>query len=177
MTKLTERFVIGRIGKPHGLNGELRIWPLTDRIERFNDLKFCYIEDQAGNIKDKLEITGCRIIHSQVNLRFKNVTDRTAAEKLKNYFLSVDRLEAIELSENSYFIADLIGCEVYDGEKGYLGKVVKIQKNTGRDVVIVNKDGKKDLLYPNSLKVVQKIDLDKKRIDVELPKGLYEIYR
>ncbi|NLM18762.1 MAG: 16S rRNA processing protein RimM [Clostridiaceae bacterium] len=177
MADLTERFVIGRIGKPRGLNGELRVFPLTDEIERFQDLKYCYLEDRQENILTELEISECRIVHDQVSIRFKDYDTRDLAEKLKNQFISVARSEAIDLTEDEYFVADLIGCEVYDQSYGYLGKIFNIQKNSAHDVTIVRKPGKKDLLYPNLRSIVKQIDLDNRRIDVTLPSGLYEIYR
>ncbi|HHU53545.1 MAG TPA: 16S rRNA processing protein RimM [Clostridiaceae bacterium] len=177
MTNLTERFVIGRIGKPRGLKGELRVFPLTDEIERFQNLKSCYLEDQQENILAELQIAKCRIVHDQVSIIFKNYDTRDLAEKLKNQFISVARSEAIVLSEDEYFVADLIGCEVYDQNKGYLGIVSQIQKNSANDVVIVCKSGEKDLLYPNLRNIVQQVDLAQGRIDVLLPPGLYEIYR
>lgn len=177
MAILTERFVIGRIGKPRGLKGELRVFPLTDDIERFRNLKFCYLEDHRENILAELQIDKCRIGHDQVSITFKNYDTRDLAEKLKNQFISVARSEAIDLAEDEYFVADLIGCEVYDQNHGYLGNISQIQKSSAHDVAIVQKSGEKDLLYPNLRSVVQRIELDKRRIDVVLPPGLYEIYR
>ncbi|NLJ70155.1 MAG: 16S rRNA processing protein RimM [Clostridiaceae bacterium] len=177
MANLTERFIIGRIGKPRGLKGELRVFPLTDDIERFHNLKCCYLEDQDENILAELEIAECRIVQDQVSIKFKNYNTRDLAEKLKNQYISVARSEAIDLTKDEYFVADLIGCEVYDQSFGYLGKIFQIQKTSAHDVTIVRKPGKKDLLYPNLRSVVKKIDLDKRKIDVNLPTGLYEIYR
>ena len=177
MTNLTERFVIGRIGKPRGLKGELRVFPLTDEIERFRNLKYCYLEDQQENVLAELQIAECRIGHDQVSIKFKNYDTRELAEKLKNQFISVARSEAIDLDEDEYFVADLIGCEVYDTNYGYLGKIFKIQKSSAHDVTIVRKSGEKDLLYPNLRSVVKKIDLDNHKVDVTLPFGLFEIYR
>lgn len=177
MTNLTERFVVGRIGKPRGLKGELRVFPLTDNIQRFKDIKVCYVEDQAGKIKQQLQIEKCSIVHTQVFIKFKDISNRNSAEKIKNLFLSLDRAEAIELSADSYFIADLIGCSVFDQEKGYLGDIAQIDKNISNDVVIVKKAGEKDLLYPNLKSIVKNVDLSSRRVDVVLPDGLYEIYR
>ena len=177
MTNLTERFVIGRIGKPRGLKGELRVFPLTDEIERFENLKYCYLEDQRENILTELQIVECRVVHDQVSIRFKNYDTRELAEKLKNQFISVARSDAIDLTEDEYFVADLIGCEVHDQSYGYLGKIFQIQKSSAHDVTIVRKPGEKDLLYPNLRSVVEQIDLDNRRVNVILPSGLYEIYR
>lgn len=177
MANLTKRFVIGRLGKPRGLKGELRVFPLTDDVERFRDLKFCYLEDEQENIKQKLEIDKSNIVHSQVFLTFKGINNREAADLLKNHYLSVERSEAIELSQDTYFIADMIGCEVHEESKGYLGKVFQIDKNASTDVVVVKKPKEKDLLYPNLKSIVKNVDLIGRRIDVELPNGLYEIYR
>lgn len=177
MNHLIKRFVIGRLGKPRGLNGELRVFPLTDKIERFNNLKSCYLENEDGKIQMELKIASSRIVHQQISLTFDLIDTREKANQIKGLYLSVDRSDAISLPEDSYFIPDLIGCQVYDNLFGFLGKISDIQKHANADVVIVSAKDKKDLLYPNLKSIVQKVDLEKRRIDIKLPNGLYEIYR
>ena len=177
MSHLTERFVIGRIGKPRGLKGEVRVFPLTDQVERFENLTSCYLEDEAGNVLMKLDLANVRIVQNQVSLVFKQMFNREAADKITGLYLSVDRSDAIDLPDDSFFIPDLIGCDVYDQSYGYLGMISDIQQYSNADVVTVKDKGKKDLLYPNLKSIVQNIDLERKRVDVNLPNGLYEIYR
>ncbi len=177
MSQLVERFVIGHLGKPRGLKGELKVFPLTDDVKRFKKLKKCYLEDAAGNIHDELNVAFAHIANHNLSIAFSGITNREQAENLKGLYLSIDRAEAIELEEDTYFIADLIGCSVYDQEHGYLGKISRIQSNVSADIVIVHDAGKNDLLYPNLKSIVKHISIAERRIDLILPEGLYEIYR
>lgn len=177
MSPFVKKLIIGHLGKPRGLKGELKVFPLTDDINRFKNLKKCYLEDASGNVQYELNIAHVRIADSNLSLAFAGIANREQAEKLKNLYLSIDRSEAIELEEDSYFIADLIGCSVYDAKHGYLGKVSRVQSNVGADIVIVHDPAKKDLLYPNMKSIVRNISISGSRIDLVLPEGLYEIYR
>ncbi|NLJ95282.1 MAG: 16S rRNA processing protein RimM [Clostridiaceae bacterium] len=175
--KLSEKLVIGRLGKARGLKGEIRVKSLSDDPKRFINLETCQLENEAGNVLSTKEVVDCRVINQDVWIRFKDVSDRDAAESLRGLYLSVDREDAIPLTEDSFFVVDLIGCSVYDQEKGLLGKVSYIQSNPSADIIYVKKAGEEDLLYPNLKTIVKNIDLENKRIDVVLPDGLYEIYR
>ncbi len=177
MSQLTEKFVIGRLGKAKGLRGEIKVIPLTDDPKRFNQLKACFLENEKGDLLFEKNIASCHIVNQEVSLRFADITDRNQAEDLRGLYISVKREDAISLKENSFFIADLIGCSVYDQEKGLLGKISHIQSAYSSDIIIVHMDGKKDLLYPNLKSIVQNIDLENQRVDIILPDGLYEIYR
>ena len=75
-----------------------------------------------------------------------------------------------ELEEGEYFIADLIGCEVYENK--YIGILDDIFTAGGGDVYVIKRKGKKDLLLPGLNSVIKNIDLTSRRIDVEIPRGL-----
>ena len=92
------------------------------------------------------------------------------AEKLKNHYIKIPRSDAKSLDEGEYFIADLIGCEVY--EKELIGVLDDIFTAGGGDVYVIKRKGKKDLLLPALSSVIKNIDIVERRIDVEIPRGL-----
>ncbi len=177
MRELKQRLVIGRLGKPRGLKGEVWLYPATDQLDRFTKLRKCFAEDRQGQLVKSLEVISVKLAGHKVCLSFTGCSDRDAAESLTGLYLSVDRAEAVPLEPGEYYIADLIGCRVYDAEHGLLGQVKQVESGTGADVVVVHQAGQKDLLYPNLKSIVQKVDIAGARIDLILPDGLYEIYR
>lgn len=168
---------IGRIGAPHGLRGEIKVQPMTDDINRFKQLKDCFIvtDDEKDRIPAVCE--GVRFLNEQVLLKLKNYEDRDQAAVLRGRLISVDREHAVNLPANTWFICDLIGCEVYAEDTGYLGRLVDVIQQSAHDVYLVRDKSKPDILIPVLKTVVRKVDIEGARIDVKLPDGLYEIYR
>ena len=78
----------------------------------------------------------------------------------------------VELMDDEYFIADLIGCEVYQGE--YIGILSDVFTAGGSDVYVIKREKKNELLLPALASVIKKIDVEQKRIDVEIPRGLLD---
>jgi len=120
---------------------------------------------------------GARFSGDQVLLKLKGISDRTAAEQLKGRLLSVTREHAVALPPDTWFICDLLGCDVHDQSHGYLGQLKDVQAGPAQDVYVVAKPGQKDVLFPARKTILKHVDLELRRIDVDLPDGLYEIYR
>lgn len=164
---------IGRIINTHGIKGEVKVSSLTDDPERYEKLKT--VNMNLKGIKSVMTITSVKYFKDSVILKFKEINDMDAAEKLKGAMLFVERKDAIKLPEDSFFIGDIIGCEVFDEQRGSLGTVQEVLQTGSNDVYIVNGSGKyKDVLVPALKTVVRKVDIQNKRIDVILPEGLLD---
>lgn len=159
---------IGIIVNTQGIKGEVRVMPLTEKIERFTGLKCVYLDD-AKLIRKDIEYV--RYHKNFVLIKFKGIDNMNDAEKLKNTYILVDRENAIKLPEGSYFICDLIDIDVFDVNGENLGKVADILSTGSNDVYVVKKDGKETLI-PALKSVVKSIDLENNRITVELPEEL-----
>lgn len=168
---------IGRIIGAHGLQGEVKVLPLTDDAKRFLDLDECLIVTPDEKNRVPALAAGARFFNDLVILRLKGVNDRNQAEALKGKLISVDRKHAVVLPPDTWFICDLLGCEVFDDAHGLLGCLADIQPNAAQDVYVIRQPGQKDLLFPALKSILRKVDLDNRRIDVHLPDGLFEIYR
>lgn len=158
--------VIGKIGAPHGVRGEVRIQPLTDFPDRFNGLKRVFLDE-----KIELEIERVKYNNQLIILKFKNFDDRNALEPLKGKLLKVSREEVSPLAHGEYYHFDIIGLEVYNETEEYLGKVIEILKTGSNDVYVVNNE-KQQLLIPALKKVVTKIDIAAGRMNVSLQEEL-----
>jgi 16S rRNA processing protein RimM len=175
---ICSHFVIGIIVGTHGIEGRLRVRPLTDEPDRFLKLTRILLKGISDSFCE-YEVTEAKLHHRQVLLRLNGIDSIDKAQELINRELCVARSEALALDKNSWYIADLIGCRVYDITRGYLGTVKDILQQPHHDVYIVEdkQKKKKDLLFPALKSILISIDPYSERIDVELPAGLYEIYR
>lgn len=165
-----EYFEVGQIVNTFGIKGVLKVKPFTDDIKRFEELKTVYIckKDKL----QKVEIEEVKYHKDMVLLKVKGIDDLNEAEKYKGLFLKIDRADSKKLPEGTYFIADLIGLEVYTDEGTFLGKVDDIFNNGANDVYVIKDELGKQVLLPGTKEVLKLIDLDNEKIIVHLLKGL-----
>ena len=150
---------IGKIVNTYGIKGQLKIVPYTDNIKRFEKLKKIYINEKE-------------YLKNIVILKLQGINTIEQAEEYRNLYMYIDRKDAIKLPKDTYFIRDLIGIEVYtnDGEK--LGIIDDIFKTGSNDVYVVRNSLGKQILLPAISSVIEKIDLENKKVTVNLIKGL-----
>lgn len=165
---MVDYFEIGHISNTHGLKGEVKVRPFTENKKDYERLKSILI-DFNGTLKE-YGIETVRYQKDIVLLKLKEVDNIDEAEKLKGRYIKIPRESAKKIEEDEFFIADLIGCEVYQDE--LLGILDDVFTAGASDVYVVKRKGKKDLLLPAIASVVKKIDIENKRIDVEVPGGL-----
>lgn len=166
---MQKRLEIGQIVNTFGIKGEVKVTPFTDDITRFDDLEKVYVKNKKQSEQYKVENT--RYHKNMVLLKLEGINNPEDAEMLRNAFLEIDREDAIPLEEGTYFIADLIGLDVYTDEGKLLGKVDDIY-NTGANDIYVIKDGLgKQILLPGIKEVIKEVILDEKII-VHLIPGL-----
>ena len=151
-----DRIIVGKIGAARGLDGTLKIIPLTDFEGRFDGLEKIFVGGKLFNVEEVKHISG------QIFIKFAGVDNREDARALTNKFLTVDRKDAAPLADGEFYTFDIIGCEVFDGDKK-LGTVTNVLKTGSNDVFEV--DGK--ILIPALKSVVRSIDIAAKKILVE----------
>ena len=157
---------IGKIVNTYGIKGQLKIVLYTDNIKRFEKLKKIYINEKEYLIEN------VKYIKNIVILKLQGINTIEQAEEYRNLYMYIDRKDAIKLPKDTYFIRDLIGIEVYtnDGEK--LGIIDDIFKTGSNDVYVVRNSLGKQILLPAISSVIEKIDLENKKVTVNLIKGL-----
>ena len=138
------RMDIGRILKPQGIRGEVKVDPLTDDSSRFCVLKSVSV----GNER----IQSVRLSESDkfVYIKFVGVDDRNAAELLRGRFVSVDRASAVPLDAGEFFISDLIGASLaarYDDAEKRIGTVTAVDSFGAADVISVECADGKDMSF------------------------------
>ena len=131
---MEEYLEIGQIVNTNGLKGFLKVKPLTDDITRFEDLETVYIQKHKDLVEFKVQ--DVKYIKNMVLLKLEGIDNIGEAEKYKNFYIKINRKDAVELEENSYFIVDIIGSEVYTEENELLGKVVDVFQTGSNDVSV-----------------------------------------
>ena len=163
-------FEVGQIVNTFGVKGLVKVKPFTDDVERFEELKKVYICKKEK--LEEVEIEEVKYHKDMVLLKLKGIENMNQAEMLKGLYLKIDRKNAKKLPKDTYFIADLLGLDVYSDENEYLGKVDDIFPTGANDVYVVKDENGKQLLLPGISDVIKEIDLEKEKIIVHLLKGL-----
>lgn len=161
---------IGQIVNTYGIKGFLKVVPYTDDITRFENLKSIYIQT-----KKKLEtvhIEEVKYSRNLVLLKLKGIDDINTAEIYKNCYIKIDRSQAVQLPEDSYFIVDLINIEVYTDNNEKLGNIVDVYSTGANDIYVVKNELGKQVLLPAISEVVKNVDIQAKKMIVHLIEGL-----
>jgi len=162
----SEDFVIvGIIGRTRGVHGDVYVTPATDFPERFESIDEIYIKTRTG--WEIIKIVSASIVSGRPVLRFAGIDNREDAARLTNRALAVPRDQAVELPHDTFYIFDLIGCEVFDDRSGkLLGKVTDVEQYPANDIYVLDTiDGKK-VLFPATRDFVKNIDIKNKKITV-----------
>lgn len=168
-----DRLEVGKIVNTHGLRGEVKIVTWTDYPEVFENLEYVYAKKKKEELK--LFIKQIKYQKNNIIVKFSEIDTIDEAETFKNCVLTAEREMLGELPEGTYYIADLIGCEVCDEEGKCLGKVSDVFNTGANDIYAVSAPERKDLLIPVTGETVKSVDIESKKIIVNLPEGLEEL--
>lgn len=167
---MKEYLELGQIVNVRGLKGEVKLNSFAEDDSVFETLKTVFIKKKNEMLEKQIEKVS--YTKNQVVLKFKDCNSIDEAETLRNSYLLVKKQDLGELPEGVYYLADLIGLDVYTENGELLGKVDDIYSTGANDIYVVkNMEGKEKLL-PGIDEVIKNIDLDSGKIIVHLIKGL-----
>ena len=161
---------LGQIVNSKGLKGEVKVNSFTDDNTKFERIPKVFIK-QKDTLKE-YEIEKVGYNKNQVIIKFKNINTIEEAEKLRNSYIVIDRETLDPLPEGVYYIADLIGLDVFTETNEYLGKVDDIFSTGSNDVYVVKDDTGRQKLLPGIDEVIKIIDIESGKIIVNLIEGL-----
>ena len=167
---MQEYLEVGQIVNTNGLKGLLKINPFTDDITRFEKLKTIFIEHKKELLE--FEIESVRYQKKQVLLKLKGIDTIEEAEKYREDYLKIKRNKEEKLPEDTYYIVDLIGLDIYTENGELLGKLDDVFSTGSNDVYVVKNSEGKQILLPAISDVIKNIDLEQKKIVVNLIEGL-----
>jgi len=168
------RVCVARIGAPHGVRGEVRLWSFTADPGAVKDL--CPLETEDG--KRAFTIETLRPAKEFFVVRLNGVADRNAAEALRNVELYVARERLPEPDDEEFYHADLIGLAVVDTGGAALGTVIAVHNFGAGDLIELKRAaGGATVMLPFTQDVVPTIDIAGGRIVVDPPAGALDVSR
>jgi 16S rRNA processing protein RimM len=167
---MLEYLRVGQIINTHGVKGEVKIYPLTDDVMRFKKLKFIFIKN--GDSYNRVDIESVKFVKNFPVLKLSGIESMNDAERYRDVYIYVDRENAVKLKEDTYFIADLIGMDVYTVDDKKIGNITSVFSTGSNDVYEVKMDDGKEILLPAIKDVVKNVDVKERKMHVVLLEGL-----
>ena len=162
--------LIGKIVGAHGIKGTNKICSYAESLSIFKPGSSILIRDNNGREAD-YEIDWIKPHTGTPLLALKGIADRDQAEAMIGGKLFIRQSEMPELDEDTFYWFELIGIDVFTTEEQYLGRIESIIETGSNDVYVV-KNGAKETLVPAIESVVLDVDLEQKRMRIDLPDGL-----
>lgn len=173
---------MARVLRPQGRRGEVACEVLTDFPERLTRLSSVLLWDGNGEPRT-VAVRSCWLSHSrggQVIFHFEGSDSISDAEKLAGLEVQIPFANRVELPRGSYYIGDLIGCEVRTADGTSVGVVNDVQfsgESAAGTPIIVLDSPKGELLIPLAQEICTSIDIAAKRIVIAPPEGLLDLNR
>ena len=169
---MEELFRVGVISNTHGIRGEVKVYPTTDNVRRFDDLKEVILD--TGKEQLILHVTSVKYFKYFVILKFKDFDNINDIIPYKGMDLLVTRENAIPLEEGDYYIADIIGSKVITDEDKILGTLTDVLQTGANDVYVVKTKDGKEVLLPSIEECILDRDIENKIVKVHIMKGLLD---
>lgn len=170
---MEEYLRVGVFASTHGIRGEIKVYPTTDDVGRFRQLKKLVMETRKKE-RIPLEVEGVKFFKGMAILKFKGIDDINEIEKYKGSDLLVSREDAIPLEDGEFYVADLIGLSVVDEKGMELGKLKEVLQTGANDVYVVS-GGERELLLPAIEECILDISPENGWIKVHLMEGLTDL--
>ena len=163
---------VGVITQTHGVRGEVKVFPTTDDPERFLDLKKVLLD--TGKEKISLEIKSVKFFKQFVILKFKGIDNINDIERYKRCPLLVNREDAVDLEEDEYFIADMIGMAVWTDDDKEFGTLKDVIETGANDVYIIQSKDHGEVLVPAIKECIIDVDVEEQKMVIHLMDGLLD---
>lgn len=170
---MTDVLRVGVVTNTHGLQGEVKVFPTTDDPARFKKLKKVLLDDGGKSVE--LEIAGVKFFKNLVILRFRGHDRIEDVMKYKGKDLYVTRENAVKLAKDEYFIADLIGMDVFAEDGSILGTLDDVLQTGANDVYVVKMENGKEVLIPAIRQCILQVDIEERKMRVHLLDGMLDI--
>lgn len=165
--------LLGRVLRPHGIRGELRIEVITAYPERIVPSMSVYIgsDPQEAAAAVKYEVVKVRTHQQYLILQLVGIADRTAADRLRQQYVMIPLEDAIPLEEGEFYLYQVIGLPVYTVDDEYLGEVVEVLETGANDVYVIQ-GPRGEVLLPAIDECVIAVDIKTRKMTVNLMDGL-----
>ncbi len=162
---MAEYLELGKILKPQGIKGEIKLDAYTDSLERFDYLEYVYFKDENEQYT-KINVEKRRTDTKFAYIKLQGTESRDDAERLRGQILYVDRKNAAKLKEGYFYIKDLLGLKVANEDGEVLGTLKDIMQTGSKDIYVVKTKTGKTLMFPSIDGVILTKDLENRVITV-----------
>lgn len=131
------RILIGKVVKPQGVRGELKVYPADTNLDIYKNVKTIYFDN--SNMKIKLQSLSLR--QGFIYIKTPDIKDRNMAELYRNKQVFTDDSQ-LTLKEDTYFVDDLLDKEVVDQSGNFVGTIVDIESYGAADVITILQDSR-----------------------------------
>ena len=165
-------FVIGKILKPHGVKGNVRVFPATDDPSRFEKLSKARIEFEDCREPLLLDIEHVSYIRQFVIIKLKGINSMEKADTLRGGKITVMDNEALPLGPDEYYIRDLYDMRVITDAGEPLGLIADVLETGANDVYVVRPEKGRDILIPAVKQYIVSVDIKARLMIVKMAEGL-----
>ena len=169
-----EQFLrVGVISSTHGIKGEVKVFPTTDDVNRYKDLKEVFLDTGKGRFL--MELEQVKFHKNMVIVKFKGYDNINDIEMYKGKDLLISREHAVSLAPDENFIIDLIGLKVVTDEGKDFGTVKDILQTGANDVYVIDGNDGKEYLFPSIKECILDVNLEEGKVTVHILDGLLDL--
>ncbi len=167
-------FYLGKIAKKFSFKGEVLMYLDTDEPELYENMESVFVEFNKNLVPFFIENSS---LHKNdfLRVKFEDVDDEVEADSILNcdVYLPISMLPKLE--GNKFYFHEVIGFEIEDQRLGIFGKIVSINDTSAQPLFeVIN--GNVEILVPMIDQFLVKIDRENKKVIMDLPEGLVEMY-
>ena len=156
----------GKITSTHGIKGEIKIYPYTDDVDNILNLKKLYIN------KEEYKINSIKFHKNMFIVKLNGINTIEQAEKFRNVLVQREISDEEVLEEDTYYVKDLIGLNVFLEDETLFGKVKDVFQTGANDVYVIETPDSKEVLIPAIKSVVKSVCIVENKMVIELMEGL-----
>lgn len=163
---------LGKIVRPHGIRGEVRVFLFTERPHAFERSASVWIQ-KAEDEPEERSVERVRFAGSHAIVKFFGIDDRNASEALRGAFVALPEDALPPFPEGTYAVSDLVGLEVRTTNHEVVGTLVDVLHMPAHDVYVVDRDGR-ECLIPAVCEFVKRVAVEEGLIEIHVIEGLLE---
>ena len=161
---------VGVITTTHGIRGEVKVYPTTDDVHRFEELESVLLD--TGKEYRELKIKSVKYFKQYAILKFEGIDNINDIEKYKGKSLYVTREHAVKLKKDEYFIADLIDMQVELEDGTLFGVLNDVMQTGANDVYCIQTEEHGEVLIPAIKDCILDVDVETRKMKIHLMDGL-----
>jgi 16S rRNA processing protein RimM len=169
----TDRYIlIGKIGKPHGLRGEVRLHLFSEQPENLKNYRRIFVVSTNGELSQPLQLLSSREQGKAAIIELESISDRDAADRLKGMGVLLEKTELPDTEEDEYYYYQYVGLAVKTVDDLFLGRVERIFSNGAQDILVIRGTDQEYLIPIVKSFIVRRTD---EELVISVPPGLLGI--